>query len=142
MVNKNNMQQFDYKDTLNLPITNFPMKGNLPQKEPEILKFWENIGLYNLLQQMHQGDEEFRLQDGPPYANGNIHLGHAFNKILKDFVIKSKSFDGYKVPFVPGWDCHGLPIEIKVEKELNKSSHLIDPYVLIVTGKQIGRAHV
>ena len=124
-------KQFDYKNTLNLPKTNFPMKANLTIEEPKILDFWQKIDLYNLLQHIHKDDKIFILQDGPPYSNVNIHLGHAFNRILKDFVVKSKSLDGYKVPFVPGWDCHGLPIEIKVEKELNKQSHQMDKIAFI-----------
>ena len=132
MINKNiEKKLFDYKHTLNLPNTNFPMKANLANQEPKTLEFWQNIDLYNLLQQTHQDNKVFILQDGPPYANGNIHLGHAFNRILKDFVVKSKSLDGYKVPFIPGWDCHGLPIEIKVEKELNKQSHQVDHILFI-----------
>lgn len=129
---KNNKQKnFVYKDTLNLPITNFPMKANLINEEPKILALWEKIDLYNALQDLHKNDPIFVFQDGPPYANGNIHLGHAFNKILKDFVVKTKNLSGYRVPFVPGWDCHGLPIEIQVEKKLNKQSHQLNPTTFI-----------
>ena len=111
----------DYKDTLNLPSTKFPMKANLPQKEPEILKFWEDINLYQSIRSKMNGADKFTLHDGPPYANGDIHIGHAVNKILKDFVVKSRTMFGYDCPFIPGWDCHGLPIELMVEKKYGKS---------------------
>ena len=110
----------DWKDTLNLPKTEFPMKGNLPKKEPEILKKWEDINLYEKLRKERKGKEKYILHDGPPYANGNIHLGHALNKILKDILVKFESMKGKDAPFVPGWDCHGLPIEQQVEKQLKK----------------------
>ena len=111
----------DYKDTLNLPSTKFPMKANLPQKEPEILKFWDDIDLYQCIRTKMSGADKFMLHDGPPYANGDIHIGHAVNKILKDFVVKSRTMFGYDCPFIPGWDCHGLPIELMVEKKYGKS---------------------
>ena len=110
-----------YKDTLNLPSTKFPMKANLSQKELELLTYWKKINLYNEIRKNTKNCNQFILHDGPPYANGDIHIGHAVNKILKDFVIKSKTFSGYDVPFIPGWDCHGLPIELKVEKKFGKS---------------------
>ena len=110
----------DWKDTLNLPKTEFPMKGNLPKREPEILKKWEDINLYEKLREERKGQEKYILHDGPPYANGNIHLGHALNKILKDILVKYESMRGKDAPFVPGWDCHGLPIEQQVEKQLKK----------------------
>ena len=110
----------DYKPTLNLPRTSFPMKANLVQREPEILRFWEEIRVYELLRQQRRSGPRWILHDGPPYANGHIHIGHALNKILKDFVVKSKSMAGFDAPFVPGWDCHGLPIEHQVEKELGR----------------------
>lgn len=110
----------DYKATLNLPRTDFPMKANLPQREPELLAWWEREGLYERIQQAGNGRPLYVLHDGPPYANGRIHLGHALNKILKDIIIKSKTMAGYRVPFVPGWDCHGLPIEHQVLKELGE----------------------
>ncbi len=106
----------DWKDTLNLPRTDFPMKGKLPQREPEFLKFWEDLRLYEKLEQRE--GPVFILHDGPPYANGHIHMGTALNKILKDIILKSRRMMGYRAPFVPGWDCHGLPIEINVEREL------------------------
>ena len=110
----------DYKDTLNLPGTSFPMKANLPNREPEILKFWDEIHLYEKIRKKGLGKKPFLLLDGPPYANGKIHIGHALNKILKDFIIKSKTLFGYDAPYLPGWDCHGLPIEHQVEKKKGK----------------------
>ena len=110
----------EFKDTLNLPQTDFPMKGNLPNKEPEILSFWEKINLYQKLREDRKGKEKYILHDGPPYANGHIHIGHALNKILKDILVKYQSMKGKDAPFVPGWDCHGLPIEQQVEKELKE----------------------
>lgn len=107
----------DYKQTLNLPKTNFSMKANLPQREPELLNFWKEIDLYQQLRTNAHGRKKYILHDGPPYANGQIHIGHAVNKILKDIVVKSKTLSGYDAPFVPGWDCHGLPIELNVEKK-------------------------
>src|SRR5208283_5219610 len=101
----------DYKSTLNLPKTAFPMRGNLPVKEGQILQLWAEIDLYGRLLELHGSDPKFILHDGPPYANGSIHLGHALNKILKDIVTKSLWLDGYESPYVPGWDCHGLPVE-------------------------------
>ncbi len=107
----------DYKNTLNLPETSFPMKANLPVKELEILKYWEEKDIYNKILESRKNNTMFVLHDGPPYANGHIHMGTALNKILKDMVVKSKTMMGYKSPYVPGWDCHGLPIEHNVEKE-------------------------
>jgi isoleucyl-tRNA synthetase len=108
----------DYKNTLNLPKTAFPMKANLVKKEPEILANWEKINLYQLIRNASNGRKRYMLHDGPPYANGHIHMGTAFNKILKDIIIKSKQMAGFDTPYVPGWDCHGLPIEHKVDMEL------------------------
>lgn len=110
----------DYKHTLNLPTTAFPMKANLAHREPERLKFWEEIGLYEKMREKAKGNKTFILHDGPPYANGDIHIGHAVNKILKDMIIKSKTLSGFDAPYVPGWDCHGLPIELNVEKKVGK----------------------
>jgi len=107
----------DYKNTLNLPATDFPMKANLAQREPEILQRWEKINLYQKLREKNKGHEKFILHDGPPYANGQIHLGHAVNKALKDIIVKAKTLSGFDAPYVPGWDCHGLPIELNVEKK-------------------------
>jgi isoleucyl-tRNA synthetase len=108
----------DYKATLNLPQTAFPMKANLPQREPEILARWERERLYERIQEAGKGKPLYVLHDGPPYANGRIHIGHALNKVLKDIIVKSKTMEGYQAPYVPGWDCHGLPIEHQVLKEL------------------------
>jgi isoleucyl-tRNA synthetase len=111
----------DYKNTLNLPHTDFPMKANLANREPEILKRWESINLYQLLREQRRGRPKYVLHDGPPYANGDIHIGHAVNKTLKDMIVKSRSLSGFDAPYVPGWDCHGLPIEHAVEKKMGKS---------------------
>lgn len=111
----------DYKATLNLPETPFPMKAGLPAREPEALKRWDNIGLYQKIRALAKGRPTFVLHDGPPYANGTIHIGHALNKIIKDMIIRSKTLAGYDAPYVPGWDCHGLPIEHKVELTHGKS---------------------
>ncbi|UTW06684.1 isoleucine--tRNA ligase [Pseudomonas benzenivorans] len=105
----------DYKATLNLPDTQFPMKAGLPQREPQTLQRWNDLGLYQKLRQIGEGRPKFVLHDGPPYANGSIHIGHAVNKILKDIITRSKTLSGFDAPYVPGWDCHGLPIEHKVE---------------------------
>ena len=104
----------DLKKTINLPKTGFGMKANLPSMEPRFLQEWEDIDLYGKIQESRKGRPRFILHDGPPYANGHIHLGHALNKLLKDFIVKSRTMEGYDCPYVPGWDCHGLPIEIKV----------------------------
>jgi isoleucyl-tRNA synthetase len=108
----------DLKSTLNLPKTDFPMKANLPQNEPKLLATWEQMEIYKRIREARRGCPTYVLHDGPPYANGPIHLGHALNKCLKDFVVKSKSMAGFDAPYVPGWDCHGLPIEIKVDQML------------------------
>lgn len=110
----------EFKDTLNLPQTDFPMKANLPQKEPEILSLWESLNIYQRLREERKDNEKYILHDGPPYANGHIHIGHSLNKILKDILVKYQSMLGKDAPFVPGWDCHGLPIEQQVEKELKE----------------------
>ena len=104
----------DYKTTLNLPQTAFPMKANLTQREPQRLKQWEGMGLYQKMRAAGAGKPTFILHDGPPYANGELHVGHAVNKILKDIITKSKTLSGFDAPYVPGWDCHGLPIELNV----------------------------
>jgi isoleucyl-tRNA synthetase len=110
----------ELKATLNLPHTGFPMKGNLPQNEPRRLAAWQVDGLYEQIRTARQNAPSYVLHDGPPYANGPIHLGHALNKCLKDFVVKSKTMSGFNAPYVPGWDCHGLPIEIKVDEQLGR----------------------
>jgi isoleucyl-tRNA synthetase len=119
------MPQKDYKDTLNLPRTDFPMKANLTQKEPQLLRFWEDARIYEKLQQKNNGNRTYILHDGPPYANGHIHIGHALNKILKDIIVKYKSMQGFHSPYVPGWDCHGLPIELQVDKNLGDEKERI-----------------
>lgn len=111
----------EYKDTLNLPNTPFPMKASLATREPQMLAQWEALGIYQQIRRARAGAKKFILHDGPPYANGHLHCGHALNKILKDIIIKSKSFSGYDAPFVPGWDCHGLPVELNVEKKIGKA---------------------
>lgn len=114
----------DYKKTLNLPDTPFPMRGDLAKREPVMLKDWQERKLYQKIREVSKGRPKFVLHDGPPYANGDIHIGHAVNKILKDIIVKSKTLSGFDAPYVPGWDCHGLPIELVVEKNHGKN---IDP---------------
>jgi isoleucyl-tRNA synthetase len=116
----------DYKKTLNLPKTDFPMRGNLANREPEMLKQWNEAGLYKKLRTQAAGRPTFILHDGPPYANGKLHIGHAINKILKDIIIKSKTLSGFDAPYIPGWDCHGLPIEAQVEKKVGKVGAKVD----------------
>ncbi len=113
-------QMLDLKSTLNLPRTEFSMKANLPQNEPKVMRRWEDMGIYQRIRQARKGGPVYVMHDGPPYANGPIHLGHALNKSLKDFVVKSKNMSGFDAPYVPGWDCHGLPIEIKVDESLGR----------------------
>lgn len=116
----------DYKKTLNLPRTDFPMKGNLPDKEPRILAEWEKEDLYAKIRKLRRGAPKYVLHDGPPYANGNIHIGHALNKTLKDIVVKFKTMRGFDSPYVPGWDCHGMPIEHQLFKDLKKTKHEVE----------------
>ncbi|MEL0036707.1 MAG: isoleucine--tRNA ligase, partial [Gammaproteobacteria bacterium] len=111
----------NYKETLNLPKTGFAMKANLANREPAMIKRWEDEDFYDKVRSARAGREKFILHDGPPYANGNIHIGHAVNKVLKDIIIRHKTLDGYDAPYVPGWDCHGLPIELNVEKKIGKA---------------------
>jgi len=115
----------DYKHTLNLPQTDFPMKANLAAREPEMLKRWNEMDLYGALRAAREGKPKYILHDGPPYANGDIHIGHAMQKILKDMVVKSRSMSGFDAPYVPGWDCHGLPIEHQVEKKIGKAGEKV-----------------
>ncbi|MFN3161998.1 MAG: isoleucine--tRNA ligase [Pseudohongiellaceae bacterium] len=115
----------DYKSTLNLPHTEFPMKANLAQREPEMLKAWQDLDLYKQICAKNAGKPKFILHDGPPYANGELHLGHAINKTLKDIVVKSRQLSGFDAPYIPGWDCHGLPIEHNVEKKKGKAGQKI-----------------
>lgn len=114
----------DYKNTLNLPKTDFPMKANLPAREPGIIAYWEEIKLYEQLRTIGKDRRKFILHDGPPYANGQIHIGHAINKTLKDIIVKAKTLSNFDAPYVPGWDCHGLPIELNVEKNIVKASQV------------------
>jgi isoleucyl-tRNA synthetase len=116
----------DYKHTINLPQTDFPMKADLAQREPAMVRAWEERGTYAKLRQLARGRPRFVLHDGPPYANGAIHIGHAVNKVLKDIVVKSRSMDGFDSPYIPGWDCHGLPIELQVEKRHGRPGQKLD----------------
>ncbi|MFO7718208.1 MAG: class I tRNA ligase family protein, partial [Desulfohalobium sp.] len=111
----------DYKATLNLPKTSFPMRANLAKNEPKMLRFWDENAIYTAMSHNDPASPSFVLHDGPPYANGNIHLGTAMNKVLKDIIVKYKNMNGYNAEYVPGWDCHGLPIELKVEREFGAS---------------------
>jgi len=112
----------DLKKTVNLPRTGFPMKANLPQTEPKTLARWEESKLYERIREARAGRPQFVLHDGPPFANNRIHAGTAFNKVLKDFIVKSKSMAGFDAPYVPGWDCHGMPIEHKVIQEMGDAA--------------------
>jgi isoleucyl-tRNA synthetase len=126
----------DYKKTLNLPETDFPMQANLARREPEMLARWERDNLYAKVQQATTDRPRFWFVDGPPYANGLIHLGHAVNKTLKDMVVKTARLDGYHAPFVPGWDCHGLPIELQVEKKFGKVGDKLDARAFREKGRE------
>ena len=117
----------DYKHTLNLPQTDFPMRGNLAKREPEMLQRWNSLDVYQQIRAARAGRPRYVLHDGPPYANGAIHIGHAVNKILKDIVVKSRTLAGFDAPYVPGWDCHGLPIELKVEQDKGKAGDAVSP---------------
>ena len=119
-------EQKNYKDTLNLPKTDFPMKADLPRREPEWLKEWESKGLYGQIRKKSAGRGKFILHDGPPYANGPIHIGHALNKILKDVIVKYWTMRGFDSLYVPGWDCHGLPIEHQCLKEMGKRKEEVE----------------
>lgn len=123
----NNKTESQYKDTLNLPDTAFPMRGNLAKREPDQIKQWKDMDLYQAMRDARKGSQRYTLHDGPPYANGPIHLGHALNKILKDIIVKSQVLDGKDAAYVPGWDCHGLPIELKVEALAGKAGQDITP---------------
>ncbi len=116
----------DYKATLNLPKTEFPMKAELPKREPALLAWWEELSLYQRIQEARAGKTAFILHDGPPYANGDIHIGHALNKVLKDLIVRYKTMQGFRAPYVPGWDCHGMPIEHQLLKELGLTKQQID----------------
>ena len=126
----------EYKDTVFLPKTTFSMRAGLPKKEPEILKFWQDIDIYSKLRSARKGRELFVLHDGPPYANGNLHIGHALNKILKDIINRSQSMLGKDANYVPGWDCHGLPIEWKIEENYRKKKKNKDEIPIIAFRKE------
>src|SRR5690606_30613481 len=115
------LRSMDYRNTLNLPETPFPMRGDLAKREPRWVAEWEENKVYEAIRQASQGRPRFVLHDGPPYANGDIHIGHAVNKILKDIIVKSRNMAGYDAQYVPGWDCHGMPIEIQIEKKYGKN---------------------
>ncbi len=132
----------NYKDTLNLPKTAFPMKANLANREPEMLKYWDGIDLYASLRKQGEERPRFVLHDGPPYANGDIHIGHAVNKILKDIIVKSKTLSGFDAPYVPGWDCHGLPIELNVEKKVGKVGRKVDAATFRAKCREYARKQV
>src|ERR1039457_5947128 len=119
----------DYKNTLNLPRTDFAMRADLVTREPERLKKWEAARLYEKIQQQRDKENapKFVLHDGPPFANGDVHIGTALNKILKDIIVKYKTFRGFSAPYIPGWDCHGLPIEFKVSQEMRKGGTGVPP---------------
>ncbi|MDP4591191.1 MAG: class I tRNA ligase family protein, partial [Burkholderiaceae bacterium] len=116
----------DYKTTLNLPDTPFPMRGNLPKREPQWVEAWQQNGVYEAIREASIGRPTFLLHDGPPYANGDLHIGHAVNKILKDIVVKTRNMAGFDARYVPGWDCHGMPIEVQIEKKYGKSLPVAD----------------
>ncbi len=132
----------DYKATLNLPETAFAMKANLAQREPKMLEHWQKAKLYEQIRKARAGREQFILHDGPPYANGDIHIGHAVNKILKDIIVKSKTLSGFDAPYVPGWDCHGLPIEHQVEKKIGKAGVKVDHDVFRQKCREFARKQV
>ncbi|NJC32793.1 isoleucyl-tRNA synthetase [Sphingomonas jejuensis] len=126
MADDTNSTARDWRDTVFLPKTDFPMKAGLAAKEPQILERWQRLGLYQRLREQRAGERRFILHDGPPYANGDIHMGHALNKVLKDLVVRTRSLMGYDAPYVPGWDCHGLPIEWKIEEQYRKKKQSKD----------------
>ena len=126
----NNANADKYRDTVFLPKTEFPMRGELPKKEPEMVKRWQDSDLYGRIRKSAKGRKKWILHDGPPYANGHLHIGHAVNKILKDTINKSWQMKGFDAPYVPGWDCHGLPIEWKIEekyREAGKDKDAVEP---------------
>ena len=125
MSENQNIEKVDYAKTLNLPKTSFKMKANLAQKEPLTLRDWTKSNIYE--KSLREGHPFFILHDGPPYANGNIHIGHAMNKVLKDIILKYKRLRGYDAPYIPGWDTHGLPIEWKIMEELGEKAKAMTP---------------
>src|SRR5262245_12223260 len=132
----------DYKQTINLPQTDFAMKADLARREPEMLKWWEEQGIYGKLRAVAKGRPKFILLDGPPYANGAIHIGHSVNKILKDIIVKSRSIDGFDAPYIPGWDCHGLPIEHQVEKTHGRVGNKLDAKAFRAACREYANAQV
>ncbi|MHB1567492.1 MAG: isoleucine--tRNA ligase [Acidiferrobacter sp.] len=136
------MSAVDYKNTLNLPATDFPMRGSLPAREPEQVARWQAFDLYGRLRAYHKDHPRYVLHDGPPYANGPIHLGHAVNKTLKDIIVKAQGFAGFDAPYVPGWDCHGLPIELAVEKQVGRSGRDIDAAAFRAACRDYARVQV
>ena len=132
----------DYNKTLNLPKTDFPMRGNLPKREPDTLQKWEDEDLYEQMIAKNEGKPKYILHDGPPYANGEIHLGTALNKTLKDFIVKYKNMSGFCAPYVPGWDTHGLPIELKAMKSIGVQNGAIPPVELWKHCKDLALMHV
>lgn len=132
----------DYTKSVNLPVTDFPMRGNLPQREPETLAYWEEIDLYNKLLEKNKGKTPFVLHDGPPYANGDLHMGHALNKILKDIINRYKALQGFYTPYVPGWDTHGLPIEQQAIKKLGINRHEAGPVKFREACREFAKSHV
>ena len=132
----------DYKNSLNMPKTDFPMRGNLPKREPALLEKWETEDLYARMMEKNAGKPSFMFHDGPPYANGTIHIGTALNKTLKDFIFKQKNMTGYYAPYVPGWDTHGLPIELKALKNIGVENGAISPVELRKACKDFALTHV
>src|SRR5438034_6008709 len=133
----------DYKNTLNLPRTDFPMRADLVTREPQRLATWQRGRLYEKIQAARAGAEKFVLHDGPPFANGDVHIGTAGNKILKDFIIKYQSLRGKNAPYVPGWDCHGLPIEFKVTQEMRKAGNTsADPAAIRTACEAYARTYI
>ena len=132
----------DLKNSLNMPKTSFPMRGNLPKREPDILAKWESGRLYDKIMEKNAGKPSFMFHDGPPYANGTIHLGTALNKTLKDFIVKHRNMTGFCAPYVPGWDTHGLPIELKAMKEIGVENGAIPPVQLRKHCKDFALTHV
>ena len=122
-MSSDNTVKTDYSKTLNLPDTAFPMRGDLPKREPQWVAEWEAKGTYQRLRDARVGKPKFVLHDGPPYANGHIHIGHAANKVLKDMIVKARQLAGFDAQYIPGWDCHGLPIEIAVEIRSRRKDH-------------------
>ena len=131
----------NYKDTVFLPRTDFPMRGSLPIREPQILQNWQDIDIYEKLRAARKGAPTFVLRDGPPYANGQLHIGHALNKVLKDVVNQSQSMLGKNANYVPGWDCHGLPIEWKIEEQYRKKGKDKDDIPVADSARSVGILH-